>query len=136
MMLLDAGRERTHARMRMTGTAIISWLGVRVNGTASINEVAGRILDKVRTMSEENPTPDSARVEALRSKATAGHKLSAEERLELFDAGTKWIDELQAEQLKEARAKGTSVTRENRGWTREDLYNDDRGLPRGFPRGR
>ena len=22
----------------------------------------------------------------------------------------------------------------DRGWTREDLYNDDRGLPRGFPR--
>jgi hypothetical protein len=87
-------------------------------------------------MSEENATPDSTRVEALRSKARADHKLSAEERLALFDAGTKRIDDLQAEQLKDARAKGTSVTRENRAWTREDLYNDDRGLPRGFPRGR
>jgi len=57
-----------------------------------------------------------------------------EERLALFDANTKWLDELQAEQLSEARAKGTRVTRENRGWKREDLYNDDRGLPRGFPR--
>jgi translation initiation factor 1 (eIF-1/SUI1) len=93
-------------------------------------------LGKVRTMSEENPIPDSARVEALRSKARAGHKLTAEERLELFDADMKRVDELQAEQLKEAKANGTSVTRENRGWTREDLYNDDRGLPRGFPRGR
>ena len=44
------------------------------------------------------------------------------------------LDELQAEELKEATAKGTRVTRENRGWTREELYDDDRGLPRGFPR--
>ncbi len=35
---------------------------------------------------------------------------------------------------KEAKAKGTGVTRKNRGWTREELYEDDRGLPRGFPR--
>ena len=87
-------------------------------------------------MSEANPTADSSRVEALRSKARAGHKLTVGERLELFDANTKWLDEIQAEQLSEARAKGTRVTRENRGWTREELYNDDRGLPRGFPRRR
>jgi hypothetical protein len=85
-------------------------------------------------MSEANPTADSIRVEALRSKARAGHQLTVEERLELFDANMKRVDELQAEQLKESNVKGTSVTRENRGWTREDLYNDDRGLPRGFPR--
>jgi len=78
--------------------------------------------------------PDNIRVEKLRRKARAGHQLTVEERLELFDANTKWIDELQAEQLKEAKAKGTCTTRENRGWTREELYNDDRGLPRGFPR--
>jgi hypothetical protein len=119
--------------LRMPGRAIISWFAARGQWRSSIN---GRILGKVRTVPEENRILDSARVEALRSKARAGHKLSVEERLELFDANMKWIDELQAEQLKEAKANGTSVTRENRGWTREDLYNDDRGLPRGFPRGR
>ena len=87
-------------------------------------------------MSEENPTPDSARIEALRSKGRAGHELTVEERLELFDTNTKWLNELHAEQLKEAKVNGTSVTRENRGWTREELYNDERGLPRGYPRGR
>jgi hypothetical protein len=54
--------------------------------------------------------------------------------LALFDANTKWLDELQADQLKEAKAKGMRVTRENRGWTREELYEDDRGLPRGVSR--
>jgi AbrB family looped-hinge helix DNA binding protein len=80
------------------------------------------------------PAGESIRVELVRRKAKAGHELNVEERLELFDANTKWLDELQAEQLKEAKAKGTRTARENRGWTREDLYNDDRGLPRGFPR--
>jgi hypothetical protein len=78
--------------------------------------------------------PESLRVEELRSKARAGQKLTVEERLELFDASTKRLHELQAEQLKEAKANGTRVTRDNRGWTREELYNDERGLPRGFPR--
>jgi hypothetical protein len=54
--------------------------------------------------------------------------------LALFDANMERIDKLQAEELKEAKTKGARITRENRGWTREDLYNDDRGLPRGFPR--
>jgi AbrB family looped-hinge helix DNA binding protein len=81
------------------------------------------------------PAGDSIRVELLRGKARSGHELTAEERLELFDANTRWLDELQAEELKEAAAKGTRTTRENRGWTREELYNDDRGLPRGYPRG-
>jgi AbrB family looped-hinge helix DNA binding protein len=81
------------------------------------------------------PAGESIRVELLRSKAKAGQALTTEERLALFDANTKWLDELQAEQLKEAEAKGTRTTRENRGWTREELYNDDRGLPRGYPRG-
>ncbi|MGA8271080.1 MAG: AbrB/MazE/SpoVT family DNA-binding domain-containing protein [Candidatus Sulfotelmatobacter sp.] len=80
------------------------------------------------------PAGESIRVELVRRKAKSGQQLTAEERLELFDANTKWLDELQAEQLKEAKAKGTHITRENRGWTREELYNDDRGLPRGFPR--
>jgi hypothetical protein len=87
-------------------------------------------------MSEANPTADSVRLEDLRRKARAGYQLTIEERLELFDASTKRLDELQAGQLKEGKAKGTRITRKNRGWTREELYNDDRGLPRGFPRGR
>jgi AbrB family looped-hinge helix DNA binding protein len=78
------------------------------------------------------PAGEDIRV-ALRRKAQAGHQLTTEERLALFDANTKWLDELQAEELK--KNQGNRVTRENRGWTREELYDDDRGLPRGFPRG-
>lgn len=80
------------------------------------------------------PAGDSIRVELVRRKARAGQELTKEERLALFDANMKWLDELQAEELKEAKAKGTRITPENRGWTREELYNDERGLPRGFPR--
>ncbi|MFZ0308779.1 MAG: AbrB/MazE/SpoVT family DNA-binding domain-containing protein [Candidatus Sulfotelmatobacter sp.] len=80
------------------------------------------------------PAGESIRVELVRSKAKAGHELTTDERLALFDANTKWLDELQADQLKEAKAKGMRVTRENRGWTREELYEDDRGLPRGVSR--
>jgi AbrB family looped-hinge helix DNA binding protein len=80
------------------------------------------------------PAGESIRVELVRRKGKNGHELTVEERLALFDANTKWLDGLQAERLKEAKAKGTRITRENRGWTREDLYNDERGLPRGFPR--
>ncbi len=79
------------------------------------------------------PAGDSIRVE-LQRKMQSEHQLTTEERLALFDANTKWLDELQAEELKAAKAKGTRTTRETRGWTREDLYNDERGLPRGFPR--
>jgi AbrB family looped-hinge helix DNA binding protein len=81
------------------------------------------------------PAGDSIRVELVRGKAKAGRELTAEERLALFDANMDRIDTLQAEQLKEAKAKGARLTRENRGWTREELYDDERGLPRGFPRG-
>jgi len=81
------------------------------------------------------PAGESIRVELVRRKARAGHQLTTAERLALFDANTKWLDELQADELKEAKAKGARTTRENRGWTREELYDDDRGLPRGFPRG-
>lgn len=75
------------------------------------------------------PAGESIRVELVRRKANAGQELSREERLALFDANTKWLDELQRDQLKEARAKGTRISRENRGWTREELY-EDRGFPR------
>lgn len=78
------------------------------------------------------PAGESIRVELVRHKAKGGHELTTEERLALFDAGTKRLDKLQAEELK--RNQGKRVTRATRGWTREDLYNDDRGLPRGFPR--
>src|ERR1019366_6643409 len=78
------------------------------------------------------PAGESIRVELVRRKAKAGHPLTVEERLALFDAGMKRVDVLQAGELKENQ--GRRVTRENRGWTREDLYLDDRGLPRGFPR--
>ena len=78
------------------------------------------------------PAGESIRVELVRHKAKAGHELTTEERLALFDAGTKRLNALQADELK--KNQGKRVTRETRGWTREDLYNDDRGLPRGFPR--
>jgi AbrB family looped-hinge helix DNA binding protein len=83
---------------------------------------------------EWSPAGESIRVELVRPKAKPGHELTVGERLALFDANTKWLDELQADQLNEAKAKGTRLTPENRGWTREDLYNDERGLPRGYPR--
>ncbi|MFZ1009714.1 MAG: AbrB/MazE/SpoVT family DNA-binding domain-containing protein [Candidatus Sulfotelmatobacter sp.] len=79
------------------------------------------------------PAGESIRVELVRRKATVGHELTTEEKLALFDANTKWLNELQAEELK--KNEGNRVTRENRGWTREELYEDERGLPRGFPRG-
>ena len=79
------------------------------------------------------PAGDKIRVQLVRRKAEAGYRLTAEERLALFDAGMKRVDELQADELK--KHQGERVTRETRGWTREELYDDDRGLPRGFPRG-
>jgi AbrB family looped-hinge helix DNA binding protein len=77
------------------------------------------------------PAGESIRVELVRRKAKAGQELTAEERVALFDEGTKRLDKLQAEELKRNQGKTAPP---NRGWTREDLYNDDRGLPRGFPR--
>jgi hypothetical protein len=68
-------------------------------------------------------------VELVGRKANKGHELTVEEKLALFDANTKWLDCLQAEQLEEAKRSGTRITRENRGWTREELY-EDRGYPR------
>lgn len=78
------------------------------------------------------PAGESIRVEPVRRKAKTGRELTTEERLALFDAGMKRVDELQSGELKQHQGK--RPTREERGWTREDLYNDDRGLPRGFPR--
>jgi hypothetical protein len=81
-------------------------------------------------MSKPTPKADSIRVELLLRKARAGRQLTVGERREKFDANTKWLDELQADQLKEAKANGTRVTRSNRGWTRKDLYEDLHGLSR------
>ena len=75
------------------------------------------------------PAGDSIRVELARRKAKAGHELTAEERLALFDANMAHVDRLQARELEAAKKKGIRITRENRGWTREELY-EDRGLPR------
>jgi AbrB family looped-hinge helix DNA binding protein len=78
------------------------------------------------------PAGESIRVELARRKAKAGHELTVEENLALFDANMARADRLQAEELKEAKEakeKGTSTTRENRGWTREEIY-EDRGYPR------
>jgi AbrB family looped-hinge helix DNA binding protein len=74
------------------------------------------------------PAGDSIRVELVRHKAKTGDLMTTEEKLALFDANMKRADELQSEQLKNANAD-TRITRENRGWTREELYGD-RGLPR------
>jgi AbrB family looped-hinge helix DNA binding protein len=75
------------------------------------------------------PAGESIRVKLVGGKAKAGSELTSEERLALFDANMKWLDQLQANQLKEAPTKVSKITRENRGWTREELY-EDRGLPR------
>ncbi|HYM76529.1 MAG TPA: AbrB/MazE/SpoVT family DNA-binding domain-containing protein [Candidatus Dormibacteraeota bacterium] len=75
------------------------------------------------------PAGESIRVKLLGRKMRASHELTVDERLALFDANTKWLDELQADELKRAKKKGGRTTRENRGWTREELY-EDRGFPR------
>jgi AbrB family looped-hinge helix DNA binding protein len=75
------------------------------------------------------PAGESIRVELVSRKARSGRRLTAEERLALFDAGMKRVDRLQADQRKEAASNPTHITRENRGWTREELY-EDRGYPR------
>jgi AbrB family looped-hinge helix DNA binding protein len=75
------------------------------------------------------PAGDSIRVELVRRKAKAGHELTVEEKLALFDANMERIDRLQADQLEEARKNNMPSMREKRGWTREELY-EDRGFPR------
>jgi AbrB family looped-hinge helix DNA binding protein len=75
------------------------------------------------------PAGDCIRVELVRRKAKSGQELTTKEKLALFDANTKWLDEIQADQLKQSRAKGTRLTRETRGWTREELY-EERVFPR------
>lgn len=76
------------------------------------------------------PAGESIRVELISRKARARNKLTDKERLALFDANTGWLDELQGGQIKEAKSKGARITRENRGWTRDELYEPSRGLSR------
>lgn len=70
------------------------------------------------------PAGESIRVRLAGRKAKKAETLTAKERMALFDANMKWLDELQADELKKAQASGTRITRENRGWTREELYGD------------
>lgn len=76
---------------------------------------------------EWSPAGDGIRVRLVKKEAKA--EVSRAERLALFDENAKWLDEIQAEELKRSESRGTRITRENRGWTREELYGD-----RGFPR--
>ena len=73
------------------------------------------------------PAGDGIRVQLVGNndvKAQGG----AAERLALFDENTKWLDQLQSEDLKRLKGGNIRTTRENRGWTRDELYRD-RGLP-------
>lgn len=72
------------------------------------------------------PAGEVIRVELVRRKAKAGHELTTSEKLALFDANMARVDKLQAKELSAAKRKGT---REDRNWTREDLY-EDRGFSR------
>jgi AbrB family looped-hinge helix DNA binding protein len=74
------------------------------------------------------PAGESIRVELVRRKAKAGHELTGEERVAMFDVSMKRVDRLQADELR--KNKGKKKSREGRGWTREDLYDPPRGLTR------
>jgi bifunctional DNA-binding transcriptional regulator/antitoxin component of YhaV-PrlF toxin-antitoxin module len=75
------------------------------------------------------PAGEGIRVELVNRKAKVALELTMEERVALFDDSMARVDQLQARELREAAGKGTRISRENRGWTREELY-EDRGLPR------
>jgi AbrB family looped-hinge helix DNA binding protein len=75
------------------------------------------------------PAGESIRVELARRKAKVGDRLTVAEKLALFDANMRRADRLRGGELRNAKAKGSRITRENRGWTREELY-EDRGFPR------
>lgn len=69
--------------------------------------------------------------DGIRVRLRKGQKrdATAAERVALFDENTKWLNKLQSEELRRSKENGTRITRENRGWTREELYQE-RGLPR------
>lgn len=75
---------------------------------------------------EWSPAGDGIRVRLRKGQKT---EATAAERLAFFDENTRWLNELQSEALRRSKKKGMRITRENRGWTREELY-EDRGLPR------
>ncbi|HWZ79987.1 MAG TPA: AbrB/MazE/SpoVT family DNA-binding domain-containing protein [Candidatus Sulfotelmatobacter sp.] len=77
---------------------------------------------------EWTPAGESIRVRRVKNNEPTAD-LNIEERLALFDENSKWLDELQAEELRHWKSNERRITRENRGWTREELYGD-RGLPR------
>lgn len=75
---------------------------------------------------EWSPAGDGIRVRLRKGQKT---EATTAERLALFDENTRWLNELQSEALKRSKENGMRITRENRGWTREELYGD-RGRPR------
>jgi AbrB family looped-hinge helix DNA binding protein len=72
------------------------------------------------------PAGESIRISLTRDSGKAEHPLTLEERLNLFDQGSKRLSKIQREQLR--KAVHSKARRQNRGWTREELY--DRGFPR------
>jgi bifunctional DNA-binding transcriptional regulator/antitoxin component of YhaV-PrlF toxin-antitoxin module len=72
------------------------------------------------------PAGESIRVELVGRNPKTATDLTVEEKLDLFDASMRRVDKIQAEELR--KNKGNRITRENRGWTREELY--DRGFSR------
>lgn len=75
---------------------------------------------------ESSSADKTAEVQSIRRKARNGEMLTTGEKLALFDANKAWIDRLQESELKEWADKGTRITRENRSWTREELYDGSR----------
>ena len=75
------------------------------------------------------PAGETIRVQLVRKKSKANQPLTSKQRVELFDANMKWLDQIQTEALSDAKRNGGRVTREKRGWTRDELYGD-RGLTR------
>ena len=75
---------------------------------------------------EWTPAGQSIRIELGRGWSVRAPQLSADEKVELFDRGSKRLDNIQREQLKQA-VHG-KFGGKGRGWTREELY--DRGFPR------
>lgn len=71
------------------------------------------------------PAGESIRIDLGRGGSLAPEQLSLQEKLVLFDRGSKRLHKIQQEQLEKAKRAGRPKPR---GWTREALYN------RGFPR--
>ena len=108
-------------------------LGSSAGNARRTSSTGFALPDTATTAETRSAAPPKAAADGKATDEKPADAKAAEERLALFDAGMKRVDELQAKELKQHQGK--RPTREERGWTREDLYNDDRGLPRGFPRG-